>query len=195
MGILHEISGDAPRGEFTAKIYNNKVGLNGRRNRSLLYDANIMVSTSSDTDVAGNYIEVAESYGQGLTVLWQDRVREGIRYEARNNRVHDNTIVYLGRSGHSGAGWSTYGSNPARQVFEQNHFYRNRYFFSQSSSDKRFAWKESSSNSSGFMTTLRTFSDAQSKGMEVTDANGNPAQGSVSRNVSPIGRWSCDLLE
>ncbi len=62
-----------------------------------------MVQNSQDVEIYGNSVEVAAAFGNGISLIQQDR-GEGRYgpYLTRNNRVHHNEIVYLGRHGRHG---------------------------------------------------------------------------------------------
>lgn len=93
MGIYHEIG-------FKAEIRDNIVLQTAYNySPSWMWDANICLSSSSDTAVHGNVVEVAATGGNGISIV--DNVREG--YVAHNNTVYENEIIYLGNSGRSGA--------------------------------------------------------------------------------------------
>ena len=96
MGIFHEIS-------YDAVIRNNTVKRNSRPWSPWLYGAQIMISSSRNTEVQGNMVVVAADGGNGITMVQQNRGTGA--YGPRitiNNYVHHNQITYLDNSGVSG---------------------------------------------------------------------------------------------
>lgn len=96
MGIFHEIS-------YAAIIRNNVVMYNNARPTSWVYGAQILISSSSDTDVYGNRVVISEVGGNGITVVQQSRGTGS--YGPRvslNNHVYENTIVHLAADGQNG---------------------------------------------------------------------------------------------
>jgi len=95
-GIKHEIS-------YRAKIFGNTVSRNGHEKLNWLWRSQILIQNSQDVEVYDNIVEVRPDYGNGISVINQKR-GEGQHgpWVARNNFVHDNTIIHLGASGMSG---------------------------------------------------------------------------------------------
>jgi hypothetical protein len=89
-GIFHEIS-------YAAEIRNNIVRYNGRDD-AWLWGAQILIAASQDVDVHDNVVTVAAGYGDGISLIQQDR---GL-YLTRNNSIHDNVINFLGEEGMAG---------------------------------------------------------------------------------------------
>jgi parallel beta-helix repeat protein len=96
MGIQHEISLDAVIRNNTVR-FNSSPGLDG-----WAFGAQIMVQNSSDVEVYGNRVVVGPSFGDGITVVQQNRVVSGQPRPGINNSVHHNEVWYLGNSGVSG---------------------------------------------------------------------------------------------
>jgi len=95
-GIKHEISLDAI-------IYHNVVAHNGSGFDNWLWGSQILIQNSRNVRVVGNIVEVSESAGNGISVVHQERGKgEYAPWNAVNNQVIDNTIVYLGDHGKSG---------------------------------------------------------------------------------------------
>lgn len=95
-GIMHEIS-------YQATIRNNILRGNGRMG-DYVYSAEILISSSRDTEVYNNRITVGASSGQqdvlpntrmGIIILQGNRDCNGSPCQAVNNNIHDNTVTYL----------------------------------------------------------------------------------------------------
>jgi hypothetical protein len=95
-GIKHEIS-------YDAVIRDNIVAANGYGYDNWLWGSQILVQNSSNVEVHGNLVEVSGEFGNGISIVHQDR-GEGAYgpWHAVRNAVHDNTIVHLGRHGQNG---------------------------------------------------------------------------------------------
>lgn len=95
-GIKHEIS-------YKAKIHGNKVARNGFPEANWLWGSQILIQNSRDVEVYDNLVEVGTRYGNGISIINQNRGdgRYGPRV-ATNNFVHDNVIVHLGATGRNG---------------------------------------------------------------------------------------------
>jgi parallel beta-helix repeat protein len=136
MGIFFEISQGGT-------IRDNRVGRNGRANTDWLYGANIMVSTSENADVHHNDVEVDPAFGNAITIVWQDRPREGTQlppYRGNGSRVHDNEVTFLGGSGVQGAADDFVSTDPRKgEVFRTNSFDANTYHAT-SVTAPHFAW-------------------------------------------------------
>jgi hypothetical protein len=95
-GIKHEIS-------YDAIIRDNIVAGNGKLKDNWLWGAQIIIQNSSNVEVYRNLVEVSADFGNGITVVHQDR-GEGAHgpWHAVRNTVHGNTIVHLGGRGRNG---------------------------------------------------------------------------------------------
>lgn len=119
-GIKHEIS-------YKAVIRNNIVAENGYGHDIWLWGSQILVQNSSNVEVYGNTVYVAPDYGNGLSVIHQERGtgKYGPRV-AYNNNIHDNTVVFLGRNGATGIVVDY--DNDAFWKENNNTFRANKYF-------------------------------------------------------------------
>lgn len=131
MGIFHEIS-------YQAIIRNNVVMLNSLHFDAWAYGAQIQISSSRDVEVRENRVVVSAEGGSGIVILEQDRGQGtyGPRIST-HNRVLDNTIIFLGQAGQSGAAtdWQTEAFWSGRD----NLFDRNRYLVADPTVD-HWAW-------------------------------------------------------
>jgi Right handed beta helix region len=92
-GIKHEISRDAV-------IRNNIAAYNGFGWEEWLWGSQILIQNSYGVEVYGNSVWVsADEAGNGIVIIHQDRDI----WNAVDNYVHHNTVVYLGDRGQSGA--------------------------------------------------------------------------------------------
>jgi hypothetical protein len=119
MGIFHEIS-------YRAVIRDNVVMLNSPGFSPWAYGAQIQISSSRDVEVRNNRVVVSAEGGNGIVIIEQDR-GEGSQgpYLATNNRVLDNTIIFLGSVGQNGAAtdWQIEAFWTQRDnVFDGNHY-------------------------------------------------------------------------
>jgi hypothetical protein len=130
-GIFHEIS-------QSAVIRDNQVEKNGTGFDAWLWGAQILVSTSRDVEIYGNQVVVARKAGNGITLVQQDRGsgRAG-RHVTTGNFVHDNSVVYLGEAGMSGAAADF---DPETLYGGHNRFRRNSYY-SDDRSGRHWAWR------------------------------------------------------
>lgn len=96
-GIFHEIS-------YDAIIRDNVVKFNGLAFDTWLWGSQILVSSSSNVDIENNEVVIHPEGGNGIGIVQQDRGEgaEGV-YRSYNNSVTDNTVIYLGTSGMTGA--------------------------------------------------------------------------------------------
>lgn len=95
-GIKHEIS-------YSASIVKNFVAQNGKGKDAWLWGSQILVQNSSDVDVRHNTVEVAAGFGNGISIVSQDRGAGKLGdYKANGNNIHQNTIIHLGEHGHNG---------------------------------------------------------------------------------------------
>jgi hypothetical protein len=119
-GVKHEISS-------RAIIRNNIVTHNGTsRFDQWLWGSQILIQNSNNVQAYRNLIEVSGSFGNGIGVIYQDRGHGDYGpWDATNNKIYDNTIVYLGRRGQSGIVTDT-GDNgiwrSASNEFDYNHY-------------------------------------------------------------------------
>jgi hypothetical protein len=116
-GIQHEIS-------YKAVIADNQIGGNGIQTTRWLWNAQIEIQNSSDVEVYGNTITVPPSGGDGIVIIRQARGggAYGI-YTASNNRIHDNSITYLGSDGLSGIDDDTGDHSDKGNSFYKNHYH------------------------------------------------------------------------
>ncbi len=116
-GIKHEIS-------YRAKIYGNTVARNGHERLNWLWGSQILIQNSQDVEAYNNIVEVRADFGNGIAVINQKRGegRYGPRM-AKNNFIHNNTIIHLGASGLNGM-VADYGrewfDEKSGNVFDQN---------------------------------------------------------------------------
>lgn len=120
IGIYHEIS-------YQAVIRNNISGMNGAGQDNWLWGGQIMVSSSSGVEIYGNQVYVAAEYGNGITIVQQNR-GEGKYGPLRsyNNIVRDNVVVHFGAGGRSGVATDWDGEvfwQEANNVFDRNTYY------------------------------------------------------------------------
>jgi hypothetical protein len=98
-GIKHEIS-------YDAIIRDNFVAFNGYEHDIWLWGSQILVQNSQNVEVYDNVVEVAANFGNGISVVHQDRGDPGEGqygpWDSLNNYVHHNTIIYIGGRGRSG---------------------------------------------------------------------------------------------
>lgn len=96
-GIKHEVS-------YDAVIRGNVVAGNGTGGfDEWLWNAQILVQSSSNVEVSGNLVEVARGFGNGIGVIHQDRGGGALGpWGATGNVVRDNTVIHLGRHGLNG---------------------------------------------------------------------------------------------
>jgi Right handed beta helix region len=95
-GIKHEIS-------YTAVIRDNVVAQNGEAQDVWLWGSQILIQNSRNVEVYRNTVEVSEGFGNGISVIHQDRGigAHGLR-DAIKNRIFDNVIIHLGQQGQNG---------------------------------------------------------------------------------------------
>lgn len=96
-GIFHEIS-------YDAVIRGNIVRRNGKGFDAWIWGAQILVSSSRNTEVHSNLVEVDAEGGDGIALAQQNR-GAGTRGRrlTTGNWVHHNTVIYRGPAGQSGA--------------------------------------------------------------------------------------------
>jgi hypothetical protein len=95
-GIKHEIS-------YSARIHGNTVAQNGKGKHNWLWGSQILVQNSGNVEVFDNIVEVAADFGNGISVINQDR-GEGAHgpWISNNVRVYRNEIIHLGANGKNG---------------------------------------------------------------------------------------------
>ena len=108
-GIKHEIS-------YRAKIHGNTVARNGHKKLNWLWGSQILIQNSQDVEVYDNIVEVGSDYGNGISIVNQDRGkgRHG-PWVAKNNFVHNNTIIHL-----AAKGWNGLVADHGREWFDDN---------------------------------------------------------------------------
>jgi parallel beta-helix repeat protein len=122
-GIFYEISRNAV-------IRDNVLRENNHDHAPWFWGAEIQIAASQDVDVYNNAVTVAPG-GRSIMLIDQNRPNaSGGYYQTRDNRVHDNTIVYLG----SGAAGGISDAQPGAHNFAiiergNNRFYRNSYSY------------------------------------------------------------------
>ncbi|UEM07339.1 right-handed parallel beta-helix repeat-containing protein (plasmid) [Skermanella rosea] len=96
IGIQYEIS-------YDAVVADNVVAGNGSADFTWLWGSQILVQNSSGVEVTGNCIETDRDGGNGIGLIYQERVsdRQG-PYLTDRNRIHNNRIIHHGPDGHSG---------------------------------------------------------------------------------------------
>jgi hypothetical protein len=96
-GLAHEIS-------YSARISDNIAARNGDSFDVWLWGSNILIQNSSNVEVAGNYVEVAASGGNGIGIIEQSRGSGMLGpWVSRDVRVQGNVVVHKGRAGRNGA--------------------------------------------------------------------------------------------
>jgi parallel beta-helix repeat protein len=142
-GIMYEISRHA-------RIEKNTVTSNGNPtwHNPWLWDAQILISTSSDVVVENNTVIVGE-YGNGITITDQNRGSDPIgERRSINNRVTGNRITYQGDKGGTGAASdrekpfqknSPNAAQLATNVFDVNTY----HFLGESGTKRHFYWNGS----------------------------------------------------
>jgi parallel beta-helix repeat protein len=158
-GILYEVS-------RAGIIRGNRVSGNGQEG-NWMYGSQILISSSADTKVYGNFVEVPAKYGKGISIIQQKRGSGKYGpHLSKNNEVYDNKIIYQGMKSddpfHAISGVAGEGD---LDVFKLgNKFFKNIYFWPPDASPKRFAWKNK----------LSTLQQLQAEGQEL---------GSLAKNV------------
>ena len=119
-GIFHEVS-------FDAIIRRNHAMFNSPLPAAWFYGAQILVSSSRNTQIYDNHVVVSDEGGNAITVLQQRR--DGGRYAeffATNNVISNNSIVFMGNMGKNGVGtdWDVERFwREAVNTFENNVYY------------------------------------------------------------------------
>lgn len=86
IGIQLEVTG-------YSTVSNNVVKWNARDHIGWLYDAQIMLSSSWSTDVFSNFVEVASTSGNAITIVDQNRSGGS---PVMNNRIYSNQVIFDG---------------------------------------------------------------------------------------------------
>lgn len=95
-GIKHEIS-------HKSVIRDNMVAHNGKQHDAWLWGSQILVQNSQDVEVYGNFVEVADEFGNGVSVIHQDRGHGKYgAWDGFNNHIYRNIVIHLGSRGQSG---------------------------------------------------------------------------------------------
>jgi hypothetical protein len=126
-GIAHEIS-------YDAVIRNNVSRYNGHGFDEWVWGAQILVQNSPNVVVTGNEVTVAASYGNGITIVNQNRGsgRYG-PYVSENVTVTHNTIRHLGGAGREGSPSGCSLNN----TFDYNTYIATNYWWT---TYRRFEW-------------------------------------------------------
>lgn len=124
-GIFHEIS-------YAATIRNNIVRFNGKDD-VWLWGAQILIAASQDVEVYNNTVEVASNYGDGISLIQQER-GSGLYgdYLVQNNVIHHNVVKFRGsESSMGGVNDVEDTENPAFEIITNgnNIFHSNEYHF------------------------------------------------------------------
>jgi hypothetical protein len=113
---MHEVS-------YSALIKNNTVRGNAAGELVWLENAQILVQNSSDVEVVGNTVVVPATGGNGITLVNQNRGSGAYGpWVIHNDRVHDNTITYLGGKGYSGIADDTKPHASSSNSFDANRY-------------------------------------------------------------------------
>lgn len=148
MGIFHEIS-------YDAVIRCNTVRYNSVSSYPWLYGAQILISTSKNSEIYNNNVTVDATGGNGITILNQDR---GSKWYSENNYVHDNDITYLGDEGVSGC--ATDYDHTNFWANSNNFFDKNRYHLTNQSTNRwrwesgNYSWDSFNSQGQGLNATI-----------------------------------------
>jgi hypothetical protein len=147
-GITHEIS-------YAAIIRNNVVRGNGYRTNAWLWDAQIQVQNSQNVEVFGNTIVVPATGGNGIVLSQQDRGTGAYGpYKVLNNKVHNNSVTYLGSSGASGA----VADDDSATMFAGGNLFDSGNYHITDMNSPHWAWNNA----------LRTWSDFRAQGQELS---------------------------
>lgn len=115
-GIMHEVS-------YSALIKNNTVRGNAAGVLVWLENAQILIQNSSNVEVVSNTVVVPATGGNGITLVNQTRGSgSNGPWVTRNDRVHDNTITYLGPKGYSGIADDTKPHTSNSNSFDANRY-------------------------------------------------------------------------
>lgn len=116
-GIKHEIS-------YGAKIHGNTVAQNGYEQANWLWGSQILIQNSQNVEVYENVVELGTKFGNGISVINQER-GEGRHgpWLSMNNKVFNNTIIHLAPRGANGVVadyMREWFDKEANNVFESN---------------------------------------------------------------------------
>jgi len=164
-GIYHEIS-------YSSVIRYNVVKFNGLGGHdNWLWGSQILIATSSDSEVYSNEVVVDAREGNGIGIINQYRGSgEYGPWRSYNNHVYDNLIVYTGSNGVSGIA-SDYDIERFWQE-SNNRFDRNTYYVI-NTGYSHWRWQDRVYNWNNF----------RAQGPE---ANGQMRQGTPPAGVSPV---------
>jgi Right handed beta helix region len=100
-GIKHEIS-------YKSIIRNNVVAHNGKQHDTWLWGSQILIQNSNNVRVYDNLVQVSDEFGNGISVIHQDRGEgEYGAWVGFNNHIYRNIIIHSGRRGQSGVAKDT----------------------------------------------------------------------------------------
>jgi hypothetical protein len=118
-GILHEIS-------YNAIIRDNIVRYNQNQDVSVYLGGQIALSSSGNVDIIHNDVVTGRDGGNAIVVIQQERgTGQYGTYEARDNRIQDNQIVFLNTTGEMAAATDI---ADADWFWQSNDFLRNEYY-------------------------------------------------------------------
>ncbi len=119
IGILQEIS-------YAAIIRNNIVAQNASDRDPWLWGSQILVQNSQNVRVHDNIVEVAAGYGNGISIIHQNRGDGAYgTYLSQNNTIQNNRIVHLGARGRSGMVadfQQQWFFKEGKNIFDRNHY-------------------------------------------------------------------------
>ncbi len=147
-GIFYEISFDAIIRNNTVRL--NGTGRGGQQGSRWVWGAGIQIAASEGVQVYGNTVTVAEG-SIGIILVDQGRERfdqsrrngaPKLLYKTARNAVHDNEVIYEGRTGLSGGASDVPASNPNFGIIETagNRFDRNTYILRRPTDAPLFIW-------------------------------------------------------
>lgn len=136
-GIFHEIS-------YDAVIRHNVVMYNAATPRRMFEGAQIIVSSSSNTEVHDNTVVVSANGGNAIVIVQQER-SAGLLGEhfSTGNEIHNNTIVVLHQNGETGVAVDQ--DNEAFWQQADNRFRANTYYVLDDSF-RNWGWRDSARN-------------------------------------------------
>ena len=95
-GIKHEIS-------FDAVIRNNVSARNGYGHDIWAWGSQILIQNSSNVQVYDNVAEVSPDYGNGVSIVYQERGTGKLgEYRSSGNTIRNNLVIYRGKRGLGG---------------------------------------------------------------------------------------------
>jgi hypothetical protein len=133
-GIFHEIS-------YSAVIRNNIVRHNAIADKEWFWGEDILVAASEDVEVYGNILTVSPGKC-GIMLIDQSRPMRGAgKYKTRNNRVHDNEMIFKGAACAGGVSDAEPGDENFAIITEGNNvFDGNIYRVPREAGPQRFVW-------------------------------------------------------